>query len=151
MQHYVHGSDGEKYGPADLAVLRQWKAEGRLLPDTLLEPEVGGAPFPAKSLPELYPEEQQRQSYGQADWSYVPYPHPSKPVDLGKSQAIAAWILGAVSICVCPVGLGAVAIYMATQAKSKGHPQGNVLIGYTIACLAVGIGLAIAAYAMFKF
>jgi len=150
MQHFVHGSDGEKYGPADLEVLRQWKAEGRILPDTLLEPEVGGSPFAARNLTELYPEEQQRQTYGQADWSYAAYPHPSKQTDNGNSQAIAAWVLGAVSICVCPVGLGAVAIYMASQAKSKGHPQGKILIGYTVTCLAIGIALAIAAYAMLK-
>ena len=151
MRHYVHGADGQKYGPAELTELQQWRAEGRILPETLIEPEVGGDPFPARTLAELFPDEQQRQTYGQADWSYAPYPHPEKPSNNGHSQAMAAWILGAVSICVCPVGLGAVAIYMATQAKAKGHHQGNLLVGYTIACLAIGIVLAIAAYAMIKF
>jgi hypothetical protein len=53
MQYMVIWSDGNKYGPADLALLNQWAAEGRITPDTDLEPVAGGPTIKAATLPGL--------------------------------------------------------------------------------------------------
>lgn len=53
MQYMVVWSDGNKYGPADLALLNQWASEGRITPDTQLEPVAGGMPIRAAELPGL--------------------------------------------------------------------------------------------------
>src|SRR5512135_755005 len=135
MRHFVHGPDGTKYGPADLELLKEWRADGRIAADTLLEPEVGGAAFPAKDLQELFPEEQERPSYGQADWGYVQYPTQDQspaPGPQSQSYATATWILGGCSVLVCPLLLAPAALICAIQAKSKGHPQGTVLILYAV-------------------
>lgn len=53
MQYMVIWSDGNKYGPADLTLLNQWAAEGRITPDTELEPVAGGPTIKAGTLPGL--------------------------------------------------------------------------------------------------
>lgn len=54
MQYYVIGPDGSKYGPADAATLKQWVAENRLFPDTMLEDFGSGQRMPASSVPGLF-------------------------------------------------------------------------------------------------
>ncbi|QYK53557.1 MAG: hypothetical protein KF824_01385 [Fimbriimonadaceae bacterium] len=46
-------SDGQKFGPADMAMLNQWIAEGRIKPETELESVVDGTRLSAASLPGL--------------------------------------------------------------------------------------------------
>jgi hypothetical protein len=53
MRYYVTGEDGRRYGPADEALLRDWATQGRLTPNSLLEPESGGAGIYASALPGL--------------------------------------------------------------------------------------------------
>lgn len=50
---YVLGTDGQKYGPADLGILLQWKQEERLWPDTVLESTTNGQKLVAGTLPAL--------------------------------------------------------------------------------------------------
>lgn len=50
MQYMVIWSDGNKYGPADLTLLNQWASEGRITPDTQLEPVAGGPTIRAGEL-----------------------------------------------------------------------------------------------------
>ena len=50
MQYLVIWSDGNKYGPADLALLNQWAADGRIFPDTELEPVDGSPKIKASML-----------------------------------------------------------------------------------------------------
>lgn len=143
MRHFVHGPDGVKYGPADLATLEQWRNEGRLTPETLLEPEVGGTAFPAKNLPGLsfgYAQQNPAEHSGQ---TYANYPYPAVPGE-GASKFVAwAWVLGIVSVCVCWPFLGPLAIYCAFRARSLGSPQGGVLIAYTITCMLIGGAIGI--------
>ena len=140
MRHFVHGPDGSKYGPADLPTLIQWKAENRLTPTTLIEPEVGGSSFQAKELPGLFPELQPpQQPYGQAAPTYAQYPYPQSRVnDSAKKLATATWILGAVSLLFCPIVVGFAAVVCAVTANQKGHPQGKILIGYAVGCTILG-------------
>ena len=41
MRYFVIGANGELYGPADIATLNQWIAEGRLTPTSMLQEELG--------------------------------------------------------------------------------------------------------------
>lgn len=51
MQYMVIWPDGQKFGPADVAQLNQWAAEGRIKPDTELESVVDGTRIAAASVP----------------------------------------------------------------------------------------------------
>ncbi|ARU40526.1 hypothetical protein CCB80_04990 [Armatimonadetes bacterium Uphvl-Ar1] len=46
-------TDGQKFGPADVTVLNEWAAQGRLTPTTELESVVDGSRMQAGSLPGL--------------------------------------------------------------------------------------------------
>lgn len=125
MRHFVHGSDGQKYGPADMALMRQWIQEGRLTESTLVEPEVGGIPFAAKNIPGLFPS-------SPTEASFAPYPYQN--VNLGADYvkagqfATAAWILAVIGLCLCWCLLNPVSIYCAVKARNFGHPNGRSLV-----------------------
>lgn len=53
MGYYVIARDGNRYGPADIAMLQQWVREGRIAADTTLENEATGTLIRASLLPEL--------------------------------------------------------------------------------------------------
>jgi len=53
MEYMVIWSDGQKFGPADIAMLNQWIADGRIKPETELESVVDGTRLSAASLPGL--------------------------------------------------------------------------------------------------
>lgn len=53
MTYYVHASDGNKYGPAEIADLQGWVTDGRIGPDTLLERESDGVKGAARFIPGL--------------------------------------------------------------------------------------------------
>lgn len=53
MQYMVIWNDGQKFGPADLTVLNEWIAQGRITPTTELESVVDGSRLQAGSLPGL--------------------------------------------------------------------------------------------------
>jgi hypothetical protein len=53
MQYFVIWNDGQKFGPADLTVLNEWVAQGRITPTTELESVVDGSRMQASSLPGL--------------------------------------------------------------------------------------------------
>lgn len=144
MRHYVHGPDGTKYGPADLPVLLQWVTEGRVTPETMLEPEVGGLPFPARDLPGLYPAQQAPPDNASSTVGYAPYPHQDQTSRVQANNfALATWILGGVGVFCCPVLFGLTAIYTATRAKALNHPLGGTLVAYAVICTIVGCGLGI--------
>ena len=51
--YVVHGSDGQLYGPADVATLNQWALEGRVLATTILIESGTNRQIAAKDLPGL--------------------------------------------------------------------------------------------------
>ncbi len=72
MNYFVILSDGQKFGPANVTVLSQWAAEGRLLPGAMLENATTMQQVLASSVPGIvWPNQpnmgQQAQppSYGQ--------------------------------------------------------------------------------------
>jgi hypothetical protein len=53
MEFNVIRPDGSKFGPADLKLLNHWAAEGRVLPETVIERISDGVRGPASLLPGL--------------------------------------------------------------------------------------------------
>ncbi|MBX3096295.1 MAG: DUF4339 domain-containing protein [Fimbriimonadaceae bacterium] len=53
MNYWVVAADGNKYGPADLNVLNEWAAQGRLTADTILEVVGTGERLHARDIPNL--------------------------------------------------------------------------------------------------
>ena len=151
MQHYVHGADGTKYGPADLAMLLEWKAEGRIGPSTMIEPEIGGTPFEAKGLEGLFPELEERQYYGQADWGYAPETLPTPSDLLVQRLATMTWVFGIAAFLCCPLPAGLASIICAVMANARGHRQGKLLIVYAVTCCALAlVVIAFASVAWFR-
>jgi hypothetical protein len=68
MSFFVVGSDGSKYGPADVQTLSQWAAQGRVARDTTIENaengsrgragEIPGLKFPAEDVAVAAPQPQ---------------------------------------------------------------------------------------------
>lgn len=52
--YYLDATDGKRYGPADLATLREWVAAGSVLPETVLVDAQTGQPVPARDVPGLF-------------------------------------------------------------------------------------------------
>ena len=50
----VVGSDGQVYGPVDMATIGQWIQEGRILPSTSLIDPIDGRVIQAQQAPALY-------------------------------------------------------------------------------------------------
>lgn len=77
---------GQKYGPADQTVLNQWIAEGRIVPDTMLEEAASGRAVRAADLPGLqFPQQhfQQPQQPGGQTQGYAPGPSMQQTVQPG--------------------------------------------------------------------
>lgn len=53
VKYFVVLPDGQRFGPADISLLNQWIAEGRILPNTVLEQEATGQRFMASTVPGL--------------------------------------------------------------------------------------------------
>ncbi len=53
MNYFVLTSDGQKYGPADIALLNQWIAEGRIQPTAMLQEEGTNLQVRASTVPAL--------------------------------------------------------------------------------------------------
>lgn len=53
VRYFVIHPSGQRYGPAEVAVLNQWAMEGRLAPTSLLADETTGQQFQASQIPGL--------------------------------------------------------------------------------------------------
>jgi hypothetical protein len=150
MTYHVIGPDGNRYGPADLPTLNQWAAEGRVTPSTMLE-DSSGARIAASSVPGLVFGPPRMSSpnepYGSPGAGYgqgPQYPYgPQSRGDNGSGDVTAAWVLGSVGFCVCPIVISTIGIVMASRAKDKGHPSGQAAMIFCIVSLIVGMGLGV--------
>ncbi len=50
VRYFVYAPNGQRFGPADLTTLQQWVSEGRVLPNTMLEEELGGNRMAASTV-----------------------------------------------------------------------------------------------------
>ena len=126
MRYFVIGSTGELYGPADIPTLNQWITEGRLLPTSMVQEELGGARFAASLLEGLvFPGH---------------YPRPgmvgSQQLDDGSAEMKNAWTYGIIGFFCFGIILGPIGLAYAIKAKQKNHPQA---IGAIALCAIVTI------------
>lgn len=133
MRYFVVGANGELFGPADVPTLNQWIAEGRLLPTTMVQEELGGARFAASMLQGLNFPNVQSAAYPRMGG--VPMPN----YDNGASEIKNAWILGIVGFFCFGIILAPLGLYYAIKAKQKGHPQA---VGAIVLC-AIVAGLSL--------
>jgi len=133
MRYYVIAPDGARYGPADLALLNRWIAEGRLFPHTPLIFEATGESCLAGDVPGLgfsapppaaptmnpargpYPDPFPEQPF-------TAYPRVATyPTDNGESDLTRAWVMFGLGLTCCSVTF--VSGFLAAQsARRKGHP-----------------------------
>jgi hypothetical protein len=141
MSYFVVMPDGQKFGPADLAILNQWAGEGRILPDTTIEDATTGHRFMASALAGLQlayarPASQPFPPPGavQPPTQYAAYQRgPAYVGDIGQSDLTYAWVFGATGLlltfacgCAGPCALIAVVfpilgIVFANKAAAKGN------------------------------
>lgn len=159
--YWVLGEGGAKYGPADVATLKQWATENRLTPTSMLEDATTGVQMQASQVPDIFPPAapptgpsaagspyqspggpppggnpyQQQNPYSTPNASY-PRPDYSGS-DKAPTIAIVGWILAAVSLLCCPICLGPAAIYCGYKADQEGYKHGKLLM----ICAAVAIVL----------
>jgi len=138
VKYYVVLPDGQRFGPADISLLNQWAAEGRILPQTMLEEEGSMTRMPASSVPGLalatanpYGVPSATQPGGPQQFGGY-YRGPQ--TDVGQSDVTLAWVLGAISMALCVfancipflgLGLGIAAVVFANRAIQKGNPSGQ--------------------------
>ncbi|MBS1716919.1 MAG: hypothetical protein JSS72_04210 [Armatimonadetes bacterium] len=154
MNYFVLDQQGNRYGPADIATLDKWVAEGRIVPTTILvdaatgqqvramdvpmlqmtfaqNPQMPGSQFPAgHNVPSAF--NQYPRGYGQN-----PYPAPG----YGSGEYTASLVLSGFSMICCGGGIGMVtsilALVLAVMAKQKGHP--NARTAMFVAFFALGL------------
>ena len=118
MRYFVIAPDGSKYGPADLATLREWVGQGRIAPDTMLEEESSRQRVPARLVAGL-------GFGGEAPAVIMPAgrrPESPRPGDDGNWDIMWSYICSALTlICCLPFIFGAFAY--ANRARFKGNPR----------------------------
>lgn len=152
MAYYVLGEYGQKYGPADVAILNLWISEGRIAPATMLEDESSGSQVVASAVKGLqfvvmpnpalgnqapyqapqYPQQPYQSQPYQQPYQTQPY-QPQAPIGAG-SYASDAQFRRARSLCLVSLVLTLIfpiagfaaaiaSIINAVMAKDSGHPN----------------------------
>jgi hypothetical protein len=144
----VIATDGNKYGPADVATLNQWIGEGRLMPNQMLEEETSGARVAASAVSGLNFPMQNAQpgpegfQPGQPYQNY--YARPGVPMgDDGSKDVQQAWIWAVVSFFCCAPITAWLAINAAKRAQEKGNPGANAPRVVAIIALVVWVILLV--------
>lgn len=134
MRYFVVSLDGQKYGPADIPTLQQWIGEGRIMPSTYLEEEIGGArmqaggvqalrfpvepsmspPVTTQPYQSVYtnpmgdpnrPQDLSQNPYADGTYAYhQSYPGAEAYSVVARQNLNNAWVLGAIAISVMTVG-----------------------------------------------
>lgn len=153
--YFVVAQDGQKYGPADIAALNQWIAEGRILPTTMLEDSVSGARIVARALnglifpqdpsaptafrptpappganpystPSISQQYQMQQSYPrQQPWN--------QPAPVNQGEIVAGWVctcLTPLIFCLCfvPFATAIFGLVIGLRLQRQGMGQGTVMM-----------------------
>lgn len=175
MGYYVVHPGGQQYGPADIATLNSWAAEGRLIPDTTLIDAATGAHVFARDVSGLFfplqPQGTQVMpgpAVGTPLGGYStppsasgiynsPYPRQSPLMTPSGSTApavTASYIasgLGILLVCCAPfltVLAGLIGVGLAASAKSvdPARAKGAMWVG-AITCI-VGLGFTVGMFAL---
>jgi hypothetical protein len=145
--------NGQRFGPANMTLLNQWAAEGRLGPNTLLEEEGSLRQMTASQLTGLYlPEPAYHQQPGYSPpggWNQPASPQPftgyyrgpGTGADNGSSDLTVAWVCSGVSILMCltctpiAIPLPIIGLIFASRAASKGNPGATAAKVFSIVML----------------
>lgn len=160
MQYFVvDQNSGQKYGPADLATLNQWIAQGRVVPESLLQDCVSGQRYMAIQVPGLnFPIQQYQSPVGPPNHGYQAQPmnigysrQQVSPGDNGSSDITLAYVFNSIvffgspcMLCCGPAGLGiltfgGLAIWKSSEARKKGHPGGPAALVVSIVITALAV------------
>lgn len=179
MRYFVYAPNGQRFGPADLPTLQQWVAEGRVLPNSLLEEELSGTRLAAGTLGELrFPTQAAymgNPTFGPptqpGQTPYAPYhrpghaPRTASTPELTTSFVCSSLAAFLVFSCGCfPIlgfvatALAAVGMVQGKKARDNGHPQGNAahIFGIVMLVLSIlsaigGVIFMLAGFGMFNF
>lgn len=159
MQYSVLGSDGNQYGPVDLATLKQWVIEGRVLPNSQITDNLSNRMMIASQMPELglrsaAPAPPSVQAPGQGA-PYTQYPRPGmeytpKPVVQGSviGSVIFRLCLAAGLAAFLPTGgliVSSFTVYYSIRALINKDPNGVLCLILSLVGLA-----AVGAWTMYK-
>lgn len=155
MQYFVILPDGQKFGPADLATLNQWAAEGRIVAGCEIEDLATRVRTPATAMPGLTIPGTQAATGTSKDWNQPPTagsPYPRSGYGTGTSpgqtELTVAWILGAVTFAFCCPVLPGVGLYFANKSLSLGNPGAQAAKIFNLVVLILS-GLVYLGYAIF--
>lgn len=157
MRYFVIAPNGQRFGPADVALLNQWALEGRVDEHTELEDAATGAKLAAASVPGFVPARPQptpieTPQQPAAQWQHPPgtysnYPRPQTTTDVASTEVLVSWILGAITIAACCPALPIIGLIMANKALAMGNTQGSAPRIFNIVML-VGSLLVYVGYAI---
>ncbi len=143
----IVGADGKVYGPVHLGQLQQWAAQGRVNPQTRIQPEGTAEWKPAAEVPEVQAA-LEAAGFGPA---LAPPPQlvgPAAGVALKTGLAITSFVLGIVSVvvfCVGPLlGIPAIICGHIAHGRARRAPAQYGGGGFAIAGFVLGyVGLAL--------
>lgn len=145
MQYYVIGPDGNKYGPADVPTLKQWVAENRLQPDSMLEDFGSGQRVTAASVPGLFEDLAPAPPVGMRPEQSM-YQNPPQPMasyqrsgDDGSRELTKSFIYLALAFFCCFPIFSPLGIVQANAALAKGNPSAG--IARTLHFVVLGLGV----------
>lgn len=141
MRYFVLDPQGAPFGPADLPLLNQWAAQGRIAPGTILVEEGTGRQIPAISLPGLHlpggpnpgPGAWTPPGFGPAPTSGGgPFYGGAGQIGMGEREAKSSMAMSGISLlllCCLPfVGIipSLLAIVAANRARALGASNGDM-------------------------
>ncbi|MGA2657008.1 MAG: DUF4190 domain-containing protein [Verrucomicrobiota bacterium] len=137
----IVGADGKVYGPIDLEQLQQWAAQGRVNPQTRIQPEGTTEWKPASEVPEV----QAALAAAGFGPALAPPPQPVGPaagVALETGLAITSFVLGIVSVvlfCIGPLlGIPAIICGHIAHGRARRAPAQHGGAGFAIAGFVLG-------------
>lgn len=176
VQYFVVLPNAQKFGPADLGVLNQWAAEGRILSETILEEVATGrravaAAIPGLAVPAVTVAEPNQSPFAppsayQPAQTYVGYQRGNPPsTDTGQGDLTLSWIFGSLGLVFCisgglcsicalvSIGFPIAGIIFANRAAAKGNPGARAartfsIVGLVIQAIGVVFALGFLGFAM---
>ena len=155
MPYFVIGPDGSKFGPADILTLKEWVAENRVGPQTVLEDSDTSQRYGAFQIPGLF-EVPATQPYAATPGpqNYPPpgsmYANPPSPAQYPRmapgspdsnNDLVWSFVLFGIGATMCflsPI-LCAFGIVQANKAIAKGNPTGSVARILNLILLIIGL------------
>jgi competence protein ComGC len=147
----IVGADGKVYGPIDLEQLQQWAAQGRVNPQTHIQPEGSAEWKPATEVPEV----QAALAAAGFGTTLAPPLQPGGPaagVALETALAITSFVLGILSVVLLCLGpllgipaiiCGHIAHRRARRAPAQYGGGGFAIAGFVLGYVSLALSLLV--------